>query len=184
MQSTMGTLPPRQVNLLRTLAWGTATCLLLLPAVAMRFTREVDWTAGDFVVMGILLYGCCALLEVAIRIARNSTPYLAASILGIGTGFLTLWINLAVGIIGSENDVANWAFLVVLAIALFGSLATLYRPRGMSTAMFVTAAAQALVAIYALYLGSFEGTCLSLVFAAAWFACGVLFRKAAQERTA
>ncbi len=121
----MQRMPAQNVNLLRKLAWGTATGLLLLPAVAMRFTREVDWTLGDFLVMGALIYGCCGLLELAIRMSRNSTPYLVASVLAIGTGFLTVWISLAVGIIESENETANLAFVVVLAIAVLGTVASL-----------------------------------------------------------
>jgi hypothetical protein len=184
MEFTMHTSPAQHAAFLRKLAWATATGLLILPAVAMQFTREVNWTASDFLVMGAILYGCCGLLEVAIRMARNSTPYLAASVLGIGTGFLTLWISLAVGIIGEENQAANLAFVAVLAIALLGSLIAMYRARGMSIAMFAAAAAQALTAAYAFWLGSLEGAALSLIFASAWFIAGALFRKAAKEQGA
>ncbi len=50
--------------------------------------------------------------------------------------------------------------------------------------MTATAVAQAATALYALWLGSMEGTFVSLVFAAAWFVAGVLYRKAAQEQAA
>ena len=184
MEGTIGTTPARHVNWLRRLAWGAATGLLLLPAVAMQFTREVDWTASDFVIMGLILYGCCLLLEVAVKAARNSTPYLAGAVIGIGTGFLTLWITLAVGIIGAEDERANLAFLVVLAIALLGSLGALYRARGMAIAMFAAAAAQGLTGLYALWLGSPEGTAMSLMFTVAWAVAGGLFRRAAREQAA
>ena len=39
--------------------WGTAAFLLLLPAVAMQFTSEVDWGPGDFMVMGVMLLTAC-----------------------------------------------------------------------------------------------------------------------------
>ena len=38
------------------LAVATAA-LLLVPAVAMRYTHEVVWGPGDFVVAAVLLYG-------------------------------------------------------------------------------------------------------------------------------
>ncbi|MDB5696794.1 MAG: hypothetical protein JWN21_2337, partial [Sphingomonas bacterium] len=37
------------------IVWGGVATLLLIPAIAMQFTAEVNWTASDFVVMGVLL---------------------------------------------------------------------------------------------------------------------------------
>ena len=33
--------------------WGGVLCLLLLPLIAMQFSKEVNWTASDFVVAAI-----------------------------------------------------------------------------------------------------------------------------------
>jgi hypothetical protein len=37
--------------------WGSAAFLLLLPAIAMRFTSQVDWDGRDFITIGIALAG-------------------------------------------------------------------------------------------------------------------------------
>ncbi len=42
---------------LRKAMWSGAPFLLLLPAVAMRFTAEVNWTGSDFVFAAVLLFG-------------------------------------------------------------------------------------------------------------------------------
>ena len=42
-------------RILRIAGWGFAAILLLLPAIAMQFTSEVDWDARDFIVMGALI---------------------------------------------------------------------------------------------------------------------------------
>ena len=98
--------PPRW-SALRKLPWIVAAILLLLPAVAMQFHVEgVDWTAGDFLVMGVILAIACGSFEVTARLAPNFT-YLLAAALGIGTGFLLVWANLAVGIIGDGIGTAN-----------------------------------------------------------------------------
>jgi len=41
--------------------------LLLIPFVAMQFTEEVNWQAGDFVVAGVLLLGTGLLCELVLR---------------------------------------------------------------------------------------------------------------------
>ena len=38
----------RGKNRWRPAIWGAAAFLLVLPAVAMQFTSEVNWTASDF----------------------------------------------------------------------------------------------------------------------------------------
>ncbi len=42
----------RRGNPWRAAVWCAAAFLLLLPLVAMQFTREVNWTLSDFVVIG------------------------------------------------------------------------------------------------------------------------------------
>ena len=72
----------------------TAT-LLLVPLVAMQFTDEVDWTVGDFVVGGALLFGAGLTYEFLAR--RASTPvYRAAVGATVGAALLLVWISLAV----------------------------------------------------------------------------------------
>jgi hypothetical protein len=74
--------------------------ILMIPLVAMRFTREVNWGVFDFLVAGILLAGIGSLYVLLTR--KLST---AAQRRAIGGGLLlTLlltWAELAVGIFGS-----------------------------------------------------------------------------------
>ena len=42
-------------NRWRPAMWGGAALLLLLPLVAMQFTREVIWDAADFAIFGTML---------------------------------------------------------------------------------------------------------------------------------
>src|SRR3712207_5167226 len=70
--------------------------LLLIPFVAMQFTGEVNWTASDFIIMGVLLLGTGLLLQFAANKIRSTRSRLIA--LGaIGLAFLFVWAELAVG---------------------------------------------------------------------------------------
>ncbi|HSN48820.1 MAG TPA: hypothetical protein VLR29_08675 [Flavobacterium sp.] len=70
--------------------------LLLLPLIAMQFTKEVNWTLFDFVVAGVLLFGTGILCELAIRKIKN-TKYRIAAVAIILAALLLLWSELAVG---------------------------------------------------------------------------------------
>ena len=48
---------------LRILGWLGVAAILIAPAIAMRFTTEVNWTQSDFVFAGILLIGGGAVVE-------------------------------------------------------------------------------------------------------------------------
>ncbi|MBT8281696.1 MAG: hypothetical protein KJO16_08970, partial [Muriicola sp.] len=48
-----------------------AASVLLIPLIAMQFTSEVNWTAGDFLVAGILLLSTAFLLEFSWRKLRE-----------------------------------------------------------------------------------------------------------------
>ncbi|HSD17800.1 MAG TPA: hypothetical protein VLC71_11155 [Thermomonas sp.] len=165
----------------RLAVWGTAAGLLSVPAIAMQLGVEgVHWTAFDFVVMGVLLGSACAAYEVAVRMSGNSA-YRLGFALAIVLGFLLVWINLAVGIIGSEDDMANVVFAAVLLVGAIGALLGQLQAAGMARAMVATGIAQSLAGGYALALGSKEGVLLSVAFAALWFTSAALFRKAALQ---
>ena len=158
--------------------WGVAAFLLLLPLVAMRFTREVNWEAGDFLVMGIMLTVACGTCEMAARISGNGA-YRAAVGIAVVISFLLVWINLAVGIIGTEDNVLNLMYGGVIAVAVVGSLVAGFRAKGMGHAMIAAAVAQALVAVVAQVEGHFTWG-LTLFFVLLWLVSAGLFHKASE----
>ncbi|MEN3278598.1 MAG: hypothetical protein V7631_4388 [Massilia sp.] len=74
--------------------------ILLVPLVAMQFTREVNWTLSDFVIAGVLLMGTSLLLDLAARKIRTRKSRLI-TIGAIALGFVFVWAELAVGLVGS-----------------------------------------------------------------------------------
>lgn len=76
---------------------GTAL-LLLVPLVAMRFTREVDWGPGDFLAAGALLAGAgIAWVGVSRRVRAPGRRVLMKA--GVALVLLLVWAELAVGIV-------------------------------------------------------------------------------------
>jgi hypothetical protein len=74
--------------------------LLLMPAVAMFFTDEVNWGPGDFLVAAVLLGGTGLLLEFAVkRLHTQKSRVIAGG--AIVMMLLFVWAELAVGIVGS-----------------------------------------------------------------------------------
>lgn len=172
---------PRATNRLSPFIWGFAACLLLLPLIAMQVPGTgVDWTLSDFVIMGILLSTACGAYEVATRMNRNTMYRLGAGV-AVVTGFLTVWVNLAVGMILSENNLENLVFLGVLAIAILGALIARFRARGMAVAMTAAAVAQLACAVWGAMIDRIHVGLLIAVFAGFWLASAALFRVAAQQ---
>ena len=133
----------------RLAVWGVATFLLLLPAITMQFTSEVDWDETDFIVFGAMLGLALAAYEFVARL-RGNTPYRIGFGLAIVTSFFLVWVNLAVGIIGSEDNLANLMYLGVLAVVAAGSFASRFTADGMKRTAMSAAALQALIAGLAL----------------------------------
>jgi hypothetical protein len=166
--------------------WGTAAALWLLPLVAMRFTSQVAWTPSDFLVFGAMLAIAGGLCEFAVRIAGN-TAFRAGVAVSAGAGFLIVWINLAVGVIGSERHPANLLFVGVLVVAVAGALVVRCRPAGLAHASLATAAAQAIAGGLALaHAAADTGTIVGLTaaFTALWCLSAWLFRRSARELAA
>jgi len=176
--------PRGRRNSLRPFVWGGAACLLLLPLVGMQFPAAgVNWTGSDFVVMGAMLAAACGVYELGTWL-NGSTAYRAAFGMAAIAGFMTVWVNLAVGMLG--DGPINLMFAGVLVVAAVGSLLARFRAEGMMLAMVAAAVAQLVCVGIGLWLGGFEPVELTLtaLFAFPWLAAALLFRMAVQRRVA
>lgn len=162
--------------------WGGAAALLALPLAAMRVTDEVVWGPFDFLVFGTMLTLACGAFELAVR-ARGAWTYRAGAAVAIGASFLLVWVNLAVGFIGNEENPANLMYAGLLAIVIVGGALVRFRPRGMSRVLVAAALAQALAWVVNLVAGLDPRPVMLLiptaVFMALWLGSAGLFAKAA-----
>ncbi|KQN25227.1 hypothetical protein ASE86_02940 [Sphingomonas sp. Leaf33] len=173
---------------LRIAAWSGAVALLALPFVAMQFTREVQWTALDFVVFGAMLLVAGGAFDLLTRMA-GGWPYRIGAAIGVFAGFFLIWVNLAVGIIGSEDNPANQLYALVIAIAVGGAIVSHARPKGMARTFALAAAVQLAIGALALAMGWGEGSRIyprdiigaTLVITTLWLAAAGAFAIAARN---
>jgi GNAT superfamily N-acetyltransferase len=161
----------------RIAAWGTAALMLLLPLFAMQVTDEVDWGVADFAIFGAMLAGAGGTFELAVRMTGDNA-YRAAVGVALAAAFILVWMNLAVGIIGTEENPANLMYGGVLAVGIIGAVIARFQPHGMARALVATALAQALVAVIAVIAGLGYTFILTGFFVALWLLSAWLFRKA------
>ncbi|WP_218779831.1 hypothetical protein [Hymenobacter crusticola] len=172
------------------LALATAF-LLLIPLVAMQFTHEMTWSLFDFALAGTLLFGTGLTYELIARQA-SSRVYRLAIGLALAAALFLVWTNLAVGLIGSENNPANLLYGAVLAVGLMGALAVRFQARGMTNVLFAMALTQVLVPVVSLMvwkpqvtaLGLLESVGLTTLFVGLWVGAALLFRRASTIDTA
>ncbi|MDB5185662.1 MAG: rane protein [Candidatus Saccharibacteria bacterium] len=73
--------------------------ILLLPLLAMQFTDEVKWDLRDFAAIGALLLGAGLIFELVTT--RVNAKYRAVTAVALAAAVLLIWVELAVGIIGT-----------------------------------------------------------------------------------
>ena len=160
----------------RLIGWGGAAALLTIPSIA-----NFQWTTSDFIVMVVMLVITGGTIELAFRSSTDWAHRLGA-LVAVLTGFLTVWVNLAAGMIGSENNPYNLWFGGVLAIAIAGSLLS-RSSTALAGTMLLTAAAQAAVSVIGLGT-DMRGGIFSLAFAGLWLLSAGLFGAAARQSSA
>src|SRR6478735_4825383 len=175
-------------NACRIARWTVAATLLLIPALAMQVSDEWNWGVGDFMFAGVMIVGTALLYEWAAK-RSVSWAYKAGVALALSAAFLLVWIDLAVGIVGSEDDPHNVAYFAEVEVALATAFAAGARAAGLARAMFATAGFQLLVTVLACYDGwgrnETPGSAgllgLNAGFALLWLASAALFRRAAKS---
>ena len=184
MPSEVGTM--RIMSPWRVIGWGLAVAIILAPLVAMQLGAPgVVWTLSDFIFAIVLIGAVGLLFELGVR-ASKSWPYRAGVGLALATSFLLVWINGAVGIIGNEDNPANFVFLAVILMAIAGAIVSGGKAMLMARAMTVAGVTQVLVglAVFAFNDGAQPPGRLGLlilieILAAMWLGSAWLFRKAA-----
>ncbi len=158
----------RPLSLWRFAGWGLIALLLSIPAIF-----RWPWTGSDFVIMGLLLGSVGLGVEFLARLSGSVFVRLGA-IMAVLTAFLTIWVNLAVGMIG-DDEVYNLLFVIPMGLVLASGLASRLRPAAMVKASLLAAGLQA-----AIGLGGYgmdpRGAILSASFALFWLFAAALFR--------
>ena len=170
-------------------AAAIAASLLLMPLTAMLLTDEMKWSPFDFIAAWILFFSAGLTYKLIARKMENKT-YKAAVGLAAATGLFLVWSNLAVGLIGNEDNPANWMYIGVLAIGFLGSIIARLQPKGMAKVLFIMALAHALIAAIALIARldiAPESSVVEILgvngfFSVLWVGSALLFWNAAQEQ--
>ena len=176
-------------NLVR-IAVATAV-ILSIPLVAMQFTNEVNWTFGDFIAMGLLLFGSGAAFEL-VASRENGLVFRTAVGIAVVSTMLLTWVNLAVGFIGSGANPANALYAAVIMVGVIGAVAARFEATGMARTMFAMAAVQFLIPVVTLLYwkplianeepGVAGIFMLNGFFVALFIVSGLLFRQASGKR--
>jgi hypothetical protein len=175
----------KQISLSQSVLWVAlvTAVILFIPLIAMQFTNEVNWSPGDFVIMGILVFTTGFSYVLLIRSSSNII-YRAAVALAVGSTFLLIWANLAVGLIGSGANAANLMYAGIVAIVIIGTFLSRFTAKGMERVMFIVTITLILFAIIQLLTKMYEYSGSSVieiigvngVFATLFAVAGLLFR--------
>lgn len=177
----------KQVKITRSLITVAVVTLaiLMIPFVAMQFTRQVNWSPADFVIVGALIFGTGLSYVLLNRLAPNWVYRIAITV-ALGATFVMIWANMAVGLIGSGPNAGNMMYAAIVLVVIIGIIISRFRAGGMERAMYAATSAVVMLTIIALLAGmdrypgssAIEIVAVSSFFAALYLLAGSLFRVA------
>ena len=158
--------------------------IIVVPGMDMIFVIANGLTggrrAGIAATSGIMLGGACGVYELGTRLSGH-WAYRGGFAVAILGGFLMTWVNLAVGIVGNENNPVNLLFFAILVVGAIAAPLGRFRARGMARAMYATAIAQGLVTAYIAIAGHGYTFVLAGLFIAVWLSAAHLFLRADED---
>lgn len=101
----------------------------------------MNWDHFDYLAAGALLSGVGGVIWLITRNASSLWHILAGTLAALGA-LLLIWIQLAVGLIGSGEHPINQALGLVLATGAIGAVLSRFRASGMRTTMLAVAGTQ------------------------------------------
>lgn len=125
--------------------------------------------------------------------STGRTAYRLGVAVALGASFLQVWMNLAVGIVGSEDNPVNMSFFLVVVTAGACAFTAQFRAEGMARAMVAVAGMQGLLAAAIATapstarhdpMGPVGVLVLSGLFVALWLLSAWLFHRSARQQGA
>jgi len=101
----------------------------------------MNWDTTDYVIATALFASCALVTWLITRNARSHWHILAGTLAALGA-LVLVWMQLAVGLIGSGEHPINQAMTLVLAAGAIGSALSRFRASGMRTTMLAVAGTQ------------------------------------------
>jgi hypothetical protein len=126
--------------------------LLSIPLAAMKFYTGVVWTFSDFIIAGTLIFGTGLLYKLFARF-RPEVLFKTGMGLALITGLLLIWVNMAVGIVGSENNPFNLVYFTVVAAGLLSGFWVQFKPTRLMVVISVMAILMIVISIVAIITG-------------------------------
>lgn len=162
--------------------------LLMIPLIAMQFSEDVVWTLSDFIFAGIMIFGTGITYTLVTR-KSEEVAYRVAVGFALFTGLFLIWSNLAVGLIGSENNEFNLLYFLVIGVGVMGAFIAKFKATGLMFTLFTMAAAQGVITIAALLTGMadvpessvYEILAVNGFFITLFVVAAMLFRYAAEQ---
>jgi hypothetical protein len=159
----------------RIMGWCGAVALILTPLVAMQFTQEVNWDETDFIVAAIIFGIVGGLVELTVRVSTN-WYFRFGAMFAVLAGLMLVWSNLAVGMIGDEDNPVNMWFGAVLLIAICGTILSRFYKGALATTMLMAGTLHAAIGLVAGVLGSdMRGGIFTIILSTPWMISSALF---------
>jgi hypothetical protein len=161
--------------------------LLLIPFVGSRTVEGWNWTWSDFVMAWVVFTFTTFFYRLLATRKAANFAYKAGAALAVLTGFLIIWITMAVQIIGDDNP-GNLLYLLTILGGFVGVGLARFQPAGLARVAFVMAAAVLVIPAVSVALwpadfnpGYPRVQILTGCFTAMFAASGLLFRRAAGQ---
>lgn len=158
--------------------------MLVIPFIGNRTVEGWNWDTFDFVFMGVLIFSAAFTFEMVARLSSNKM-YKGAVGITVVAALLLTWMNLAVGIIGNEDNPANAMYFLVIPVGFLGLIASQMKAKGLSVTTFLMSAIVMATPCVALAVnrpsldnlpGIFGVFFISAFYAALYLGAGLLFR--------
>jgi len=146
--------PEKSFSILQTILAVAAVTLglLVIPFTASFITSEMQWTLSDYILAWVMFF--VAGLSYAL-VSRLSSDYRYRAAVGLAafTGLFMVWSNLAVGIVGNEDNPFNLVYFILIMIGLVAAFWVRFDARGLSRVALGMCFLLAAIAVYAVFSG-------------------------------
>jgi hypothetical protein len=125
--------------------------VLLIPFTASFLSEEMDWSPFDYILVWIMLFLTGTAYSFITRNSKDAVYRIAVG-LAVVSGLMLTWVNLAVGLIGSEDNPINLSYFFILALGILASFMMRFKAVYMTMILVSMAFGMVIVAVVALFL--------------------------------